>query len=435
MAERERDVAAIEQTLKDLQGLAAETARELADCDAVIAQARETMQRAQAELPLAEREAKERRRARHESVRGRAELEHRLATLVEAEELCRARREQAEARAQGLRGAASFATISATEAEARGDHVRAERERLVAERALRECASAEARAADERAEERRLRALRTDVDVHVVAEAELERTLAIARLEAEARVGEMRLKLESASGALYEAEARRALLADEAAEIEREAAKARRVLDDATRMARSAVEARIATLQRIELEAAAERIELEAQLSVIASAEARVAAAAREVEFALELEQAAREEAAAHVTEAYAREAHHDETSLAEVAAAETHALDVRADAADASEAPAPIAAAPFASNTPLRPAPGASETSPFPISIAAPLGGGAVKIEEDELIPGLRGLFDSLTGRRRSNAEPAGEESTSVADRIARDFGLLGDRPESAAS
>jgi hypothetical protein len=364
-----------------------------------------------------------------------------------------------------LRGAASFATISATEAEARGDHVRAERERLVAERALRECASAEARAADERAEERRLRALRTDVDVHVIAEAELERTLAIARLEAEARVGEMRLKLESASGALYEAEARRALLADEAAEIEREATKARRILDDATRMARSAVEARIATLQRIELEAAAERIELEAQLSIIASAEARVAAAAREVEFALELEQAAREEAASHAfvppdadlpseretpapqAHAYAAEtdaahdraaaAHAVEAHAVEVHASEAHATEAHpseAHAQDAAESATP-AVAPVVANLPARSAPGSGTTSPVPISIAAPLGGGAVKIEEDELIPGLRGLFDSLTGRRRSSAEPAAEESSSVADRIARDFGLLGDRPESAAS
>jgi hypothetical protein len=176
---------------------------------ATLEDARHAIALAKAEIPAADRAAQERRQALHEASRSRAELEEQLIRLAESEHLVRSRREQAESRARGLRGAASFATFACNEAEAAGDHARAERERAVAERAARERGTAEALATEEWDEERRIAELRADVDARLAQERERESTIARERRDAERRARDLREALDKATHALHLSESAR----------------------------------------------------------------------------------------------------------------------------------------------------------------------------------------------------------------------------------
>jgi hypothetical protein len=394
------DVARLESAIRDLARDAAHAREERSACDAAIARARDDLERANAALLDAERLAKEYRRARHETVRGRAELEHRRATILESEGLTRSRAERAEGLAHGYRGAASFATIAATEAEAAGDAERAGRERSVAERAARACAIAESRAAEERAEERKLANARAELDVHLAAEREVEATNGSDRIDAELRAHALHETIAVASAGLRDAEAALARAGERSERIAADALALRQRLRDATSNARGAIEERIVGLRRVEREAAAERLELERTLATLREDERR---AAREAGAPARID-----------------------GSATPVIATTPNPAVAASDDAPATMSPASLPAERRSEAEPVAARPPASIVAVPERSVPRPA--------DDELIPGLIGLLGTIFSRRGTPPErprvASGDESTSIADRIARDFGWIGEGP-----
>ncbi len=401
-----------EQHIRELTRAAIDIARERAELERTLSTARLRLDEARAELPVAERTAKMRRQSQLDAVRGRADLERRLQTLLESEALARTRRQQAEQRAQGFRAAATFAASGRAESDgtsAAVDPERNERERLVEARAIREASAAEARAAEERAEEQKIGKLRAELEMHVAAEREVELGFATERDEAEQRNIELRGIIDRTTIEIGEWELALERLVDEAAHVAEQRAAISEAVDDDRRASREMMEARILELRGIEAAAQTERGQLEAMIAeLIASEEAE-----RESRLALETATIARPDAAVE--------------ALAEPAAPAVAT-------APSPEPEKPKAPLYVARPTTAKPA-AKVKTESFirPGRAPAPV---AKSGADEELIPGLKSLVGNIFTRAKK-PEPIVEvieppESSSIADRIARDFGLLGgDRPQ----
>jgi hypothetical protein len=397
------DVAVLESHVRQLTEHTLEAARERAACERTVAQARAALDAAQRELPAAERNAKERRQSQNDAIRGRADLEHRLAELVESEDLTRARRQQAEQRAQSFRAAAAFATTGRTEAEAAGDAERAERERTVEDRATREAAAAEARATEELAEETKVARHRAEIETHVEAERALEAEIAADRASAEARVVELREIIEREEFALHEAEVNLQRLDADRDRLAEERAAAGEKLREIGDRARGQIEARIATLREQEAALANERIEQERLLYILLENDRRIEQEAHEkAHQELEEQQvlAAAEDTVAEHHEAESEPAaeHPDDSpQAADASAAQPHFSTVT------------FTASPSAPRDPAR---------------------SLVFESDDDRGPGFRSIIGNIFTRRKAE-EPVVDEGPSIAERIARDFGMLGESDE----
>jgi hypothetical protein len=421
------DVATIELHVRELTEHALVAARERAACEAALKNARETLAAAEKQLPEAEREAKERRQAQNDAIRGRAELEHRLTELIEAEDLTRARRQQAEQRAQGFRAAAAFAGAGRFEADAANDNERYERERLVEERATREAAAAEARASEELAEETKIGRHRAEIEAHVDAERALEAEIASDRTSAEALVVALREKIESATFAVHEAEVQLARLDADRDRLAQERAVATERLREVGMRACGEIEARIAALRSQELELVRRREEQERLLaSLIASA--APPEPEPEPEHEIEPEPAVEPGTlAAHadeeddivpfdVTTAPSTNGSHDPHHAAQAGQATAAPAGDSVQETRAHEAPPPE---PHFSTVTFKATPATRE--PAPQRTPEPPGG----YGDDG--PGFRSMIGNIFTRRKPVEEPILDEGPSIADRIARDFGLLG--------
>ena len=391
--------------MRELTRATIDIARERVELEREIATARVRLDEARAELPIAERTAKTRRQAQLDAVRGRADLEKRLQNLVESEALARTRRQQAEQRAQGFRAAATFAASGRAEsdADATPDPARNERERLVEARANREAGAAEARAAEERVEEQKVGKLRAELEMHVAAEREVELGFATERDAAEGRNIELREIIERTSIEIGAWEFAVERLADEAAHVAERRAAISEAVDDDRRASRAVMEARILELREFEAAALAERTQLEAMIADLVANEV----AEREASLALE----------------HAAIAQPGTDDVADVAVAEM-----------AAKAPNPGPEKPKVPLYVARPATAKpankvkTESFMRPGRSVAPVAKAAT---DEELIPGLKSLVGTIFTRTKKPA-PVAEvveppESSSIADRIARDFGLLG--------
>jgi hypothetical protein len=421
------DVATIELHVRELTEHALVAARERAACEAALKKARETLAAAEKQLPEAEREAKERRQGQNDAIRGRAELEHRLAELIEAEDLTRARRQQAEQRAQGFRAAAAFAGAGRLEAETANDNERYERERLVEERATREAAAAEARASEELTEETKIARHRAEIEAHVDAERALEAEIASDRASAEALVTSLKEKIESATFAVHEAEVQLARLDADRERLAQERAVATERLREVGLRARGEIEARIAALRSQELELVRRREEQERLLaSLIASAEPPEPEPEPEPEPVVEPEPEPEtlvaeddensDVVAFDVTTTPSTNGSHDTTHAAQP---ETPAATAPAPPAQEKPAPQAPPPEPHFSTVTFKATPAAREPAP-PRTPETTSGYG-----DDG--PGFRSLIGNIFTRRKPVEEPVEDEGPSIADRIARDFGLLG--------
>jgi len=395
------DLITIEQHVRELTEGALAAARERADCEAAIAKAREVLEAAQTDLPAAERFAKEQRQAQNDAIRGRAELEHRLTELVENEDLTRQRRQQAEQRAQGFRAAAAFATAGRGEAEASGDMERISRERMVEERANREAATAETRAAEELGEETRLGRLRSEIENHVEAERALEADIANDRASAEARLNALRETIEKATFDLHEAEVNLERLDADHERLAQERAAVGERLREVGMRARTQIEARIEDLRAQEAALAREREEQE-----------RLLAALEENERSLNPQPDPPAEEMVHASAV--AEAHDQNGSVAVTAAS----FDAPADA------PAPPPEPHFSTMSYT-----ATQARDAARSANPPEAEPPSNYDDRSGARSLRGnsLIGNIFARRKPVEEPVEDEGPSIADRIARDFGLLG--------
>ena len=388
------------QRIRELTRATIDIARERAELERTLDLARVRLDEARAELPVAERTAKMRRQSQLDAVRGRADLERRLQTLLESEALTRTRRQQAEQRAQGFRAAATFAASGRAESDgpdAAVDPERNERERLVEARAIREASAAEARAAEERAEEQKIGKLRAELEMHVAAEREVELGFATERDEAEHRNLELREIIDRTTIEIGAWELALERLASEAAHIAQERAAISEAVDDDRRASREIMEARILELREIESAAIAERGQLEAMIAELVTSED----AEREARLALDDATIAPSDAVASVT-----------VPIAEKAVS------------------TPLYVARPAATKPTEKVKTESFIRPSRAPVSAPK-----SATNEELIPGLKSLVGNIFTRAKKPdaipevAEPP--ESSSIADRIARDFGLLGgDQP-----
>jgi SWI/SNF-related matrix-associated actin-dependent regulator 1 of chromatin subfamily A len=486
MIERD-EISSIERQMRELSDSTVGSERERAELERAVAEAKAALEQAKTELPIAERAAKERRSAQVDAVRGRAELERRLADLVEAEALARSRRQQAEQRAQGFKAAAAFSGMARAEAEAAGDSIRADRERLVEERALREGSTADARAAEELAEETRIGKLRLEVAGHVKAEREIESAIASEREDYENRVAALRAKIERASMELHEAEANLARTDADRDRLSVERTQVDERLREVSNRARSEIEARIKELRAAEANLARERAEQEQLLATLIDNEKRVQKERKAAERAeakrLEAEQAAlkaqhereaAEAVAAALAEAQAEAnaavaAREAEKSAAAQAETKTHSSNGKSKHADAPVRSSSGALLDFSTlgdysdeaiqaevdaqidSKPVKIDPNASAelTDSYAINetdseavanYKRALAAGAANRDssgvdmDEQLIPGFKSFIGNIFTRAKpARAEeveiPVEEppESSSIADRIARDFGLLG--------
>jgi hypothetical protein len=391
------DIVSIQHHVRELTESALGAARERANCDAAVKKARETLEAAQRELPEAEREAKERRQAQNDAIRGRAELEHRLAELIEAEDLTRARRQQAEQRSQGFRAASAFASAGRAEAELAGDTERVERERLVEERANREASAAEARAAEELAEETKISRHRSEIETHVEAERALEAEIAADRASGEAHVSALKETIENASFELHEAEVNLARLDADRERLAQERAIAGERLREIGQRARGEIETRIGELRAQEIELARRREEQEVLLaSLTAPEEPLVPEPEPEPE---------------------------PEIVQVEDTAGTSHASSDASDSTTVAPPPEPhFSTVTFKTTVAGRETPAQRPADP----------NGAY--DDDRNAPDFRSLIGNIFTRRKPVEEPVEDEGPSIADRIARDFGLLGAEEAEAA-
>jgi len=405
-----------ERDMRELSAAALAIAQQRLQHDRVLVFARERIDVCRAELPVAERTAKTRRQSQLDAVRGRADLERRLQSLVESEALARTRRQQAEQRAEGFRAAATFATSGSLEAGP-SDADRNEHERLVGARATREASVAASRAAEEHVEEQKIGKLRAELEMHVAAEREVEMAFALERDEAERRTAELHSEIERLADEIRDAELARQELDETASQLSRERAELAERYDDHRRSTRESINTRILELLAFEADAARERTELEAML---AEFDAR--------------DEAGRVELAAHAAAA-AEEARL--TADAAQASSNGATASTNGVAPAATPAPEPVKAPlyverpkskfaekPKTSESFIRP-----ERVPFHSTPAWP----KKAVADEELIPGLRSLVGNIFTRKKSEPapQPVAPENSSIADRIARDFGLLGEPPE----
>ena len=404
--------------LRELGRAALDVARERADLEDSLVRARSQIESARAELPIAERTAKTRRQSQLDAVRGRADLERRLQSLVESEALARTRRQQAEQRAQGFRAAATFAASGRAEAGA-GDTERLERERLVEARAMREASVAESRAAEERAEEQKIGKLRAELEMHVAAEREVEIAFALERDEAERRSADLHREIQGLAIEIRDADVALEALAETAERIALEHAAISEQFDDHRRATRENIELRIAELRAIEAATIRERTDLEEMLATLMESEAVEAAVSIAADAA---------DAADFEVQTRASDGSSESASTRPVVATADSESPLATNETEPSKAPLYVAK-PAQSKAVEKPKTIESfirpERTPYRSPIAAPKTG-----DEEELIPGLKSLVGNIFTRKRPEAvaepiEP--EESSSIADRIARDFGLLG--------
>ena len=393
---------------RDLTRATIEIASERAELERTLDLARVRLEGARAELPVAERIANMRRQSQLDAVRGRADLERRLQTLLETEALARTRRQQAEQRAQGFRAAATFAASGRAEtddADGAADPDRNERERLVEARANREASTAEARAAEERAEEQKIGKLRAELEMHVEAEREVALGFATERDEAERRNLELREIVDRTTIEIGKWELGLESLSDEAALIAERRAALSEAFDDERRASMDIMEVRIRELREIESSAAAERVALEAMIAeLVASVEAERAAS-------LALEHAVIAKGDAEAVAVAVAEASASTPSV-EPEKARVPLYVARAAAI--------IPSAKTKAESFIRP-----DRTPPPV---------VKNGNNEELIPGFKSLVGNIFTRPKKSepipkvVEPP--ESSSIADRIARDFGLLGVDP-----
>lgn len=382
------DIATIQHHVRELTESALEAARERAACEAAVKKSREALEAAQRELPEVERLAKERRQAQNDAIRGRADLEHRLAELIEAEDLTRARRQQAEQRAQGFRAAAAFAAASRSEAEAAQDADRVERERLVEERANREASTAEARAAEELAEETKIGRHRAEIETHVEAERALEAEIAADRASSEERFSALKETIENASFELHEATVNLERLDADHERLAHERALAGERLREIGQHARGSIEAKIAELRAQERELAMRREEQEELLASLTAPEEPVVAPEPDV-------------------------------VVAELSADAAGAAEPASAGVESSEAVPPPE--PHFSTVTFKTTGAVRDTAAHP-----PVEPGSSPDTSSD----FRSLIGNIFTRRKTVEEPE-VEGPSIADRIARDFGLLGGEAE----
>ncbi len=398
-----------EAHLRELNRAALALAHERRENERTLVAAREQLETARAELPVAERTAKTRRQSQLDAVRGRADLERRLQNLIETEALARTRRQQAEQRAQGFRAAATFAA-SGRHDGGEDDAERLERERLVEARAIREAGVAESRASEEHAEELKIGKLRAELEMHVAAEREVESNFAFERETAEKRSVELQHEIARLAAEIEDVEIALEGLAEAAETIASERAALAAEYGDQRRATRESVEVRIEELRRLEADAIRERTDLEKMLAELTASDAA------------------------------------EDLSLADAATAQSAQEDAIAQpAAMAAAVPAPaeveeIAKTPlFVTRPTLRPGqkPKAAESFIRPAERPRTAPTAAKAGDDEELIPGLKSLVGNIFTRKRPElpvAATEAEESSSIADRIARDFGLLGASPEEPA-
>jgi len=354
--------------------------------EATVTEARRSFAVAQAQLAEAERYAKGRRQALNATTRARIELERRFGELNEAEAVARARRQQSEQRAKGLAAAAAFAAQARLDAEEAGDHERAEKERLVEERATKQAAASESRVLHDLADERKISALRAEVEGHISAEREMEATLTRARGEAEARIEDLRRRVEHASEAVDAAELALQHVDGEHQRLMHERTLADQQAREQQRQQRTEIESRIAQLRAAERAAASQRQESERALAQLL-----------------------------------------DNPADAQPPVAETprHQTVTPAPEPVTTNAIPPAVAASAAETT----GQGTSDAVRRPASVSANGAGRPAPIDVDTIFPAMSGIVRNLFGRAKRAPEPIAEpeDGTSVADRIARDFGLLG--------
>jgi hypothetical protein len=410
------------QHIRDLTRATIDIARERAELERALTLARVRLDDARLEIPVAERTAKMRRQGQLDAVRGRADLERRLHTLLESEALARTRRQQAEQRAQGFRAAATFAASGRAEVDGTdpaADPERNERERLVEARATREAGAAEARAAEERADEQKIGKLRAELEMHVAAEREVGLGFAAERDEAERRTLELREIVDRTTIEIGTLELAIERLAEEAALIAERRAALSEAFDDERQASLEIMEARVRELREIESGAAAERVALEAMIAALVASED----AQRAALLALEHDAIAKADAEA-VAVAVAEFAEHAAAAATLEAAAST-------PSSEPEKPKAPLyVARPAAAKLPEK-----VKTESFirPDRTPPPV---VKRAGDEELIPGLKSLVGNIFTRAKK-PEPIPDvveppESSSIAERIARDFGLLGvDHPQ----
>jgi len=388
------DVSSVEHQILDLTATAIRAAKERADCEASLAVLQRTLERAQAELPEAELLAKRKRQEAHDAVRGRADLERRISDLLEVEEVARTRSHQAMQRAASFKAAMTFAAAARAEAERGGDVARFEREGGVAERAQREFAAAEVRAAEEREAEAKVATERANLETHAAAEREIEAVIASERQAAERRCADLvsiiaRVKDDIAAA---RENVKRFQIDFDRLSSRRDAAEGQ--LQEVRRRARSEIETRVAQLLATEESARRERLEQEGLLAALDESETRA-----------ENERSAAESA----------ERGHLGLKAAPAGDALGPALGTRA----MPPAPSPVSA-------------GMAPSNDLPFAAATPALSEPLAPFADEGIAEQppRPLFGWF-GRRQTAApvESVEDLGPSIADRIARDFGLLGSK------
>jgi hypothetical protein len=403
MTERD-DPALVERTLHDLATAAQNVAGERAARERVIATTRAALDAVRADLTVTERAAKQQRQAQIDAVRGRADIERRLHDLGVAEALARTRRQHAEQKALGFRAAATFAASGRADAEGASDGDRTEHERLAEARATHEASAAESRAAEERAREAEIGRLRAELELQVAAERDVEAAFTKERDDTERGVAGLRDTLERTAADLHEAEVLLERLASEAERISAERAGIEKVLHDSSRRTRENIKSRIAELRHIEADAASERAEQERLLASVIAQENDVA---REIVWT-------------------------EPVPAPPVAAAAPQPADQRAKLTF----PQPLKTAASAPPAPAKTKATESFVRPAPAPARRPVEKPAAGAH-DELIPGLKSLMSNVFARKKTGVPPAPvvEAGSSAADRIARDFGLLGATAETPAA
>lgn len=413
-----QSIAALEQALVENDAAIKRAGVEIERIETESRAARGRVELSLAALPAVQKHLGRARAAQEQAVRERADLERRYTDLLERESIARSRFEQAEQRVEAYRAVEAFARGSRGASETSGDEERAARERDAEDRAGREREAAETRVAELRSISASVSHERADVEHHVFAERAVEDGVSNDRegAEFERMSHEGEIARAKTAVATFEADVAERRLEVERLEGDRTALRDR--LQTARRRLEHEASSRIDALRTAEERKRLERLEAE-----------RVVAALRAEEEGLAFERAALERAERDRVERKRmlerREAY--DRALDERIARKQREQQVEpgAETGAASEAEteaesttiSPLPEAPSARIFAVPQAGYRPPEKPAPLASPRPAAG-------DE---SMRGLFGRL-GRRRREPNTA-EPPIDVASRIARDFGLLGER------
>lgn len=417
-----QSIAALEQTLVENDAAIKRAGVEIERIETESRAARGRVELSLAALPAVQKRIGRAQAAQEQAVRERADLERRYTDLLERESIARSRFQQAEQRVEAYRAVEAFARGSRGASETSGDAERAARERDAEDRAGREREAAETRVAELRSISASVSHERADVEHHVFAERAVEDGVSNDRegAEFERMSHEGEIARAKTAIATFEADVAERRLEVERLEGDRTALRDR--LQTARRRLEQEASSRIDALRTAEERKRLERLEAE-----------RVVAVLRAEEEGLAFERAALERAERDRVERKRmlerREAY--DRALDERIARKQREQQVEPGAETGAASDAGTEAETEAEITTISPLPEAPSSRIFAVPQAgyrppekpAPLASPRPAAGDES----MRGLFGRL-GRRRREPDTA-EPPIDVASRIARDFGLLGER------